>query len=324
MCTSITYQTNDFYFGRTLDYDMSYGQEAVITPRGFAFSLRHSPSFKTKYSIIGIAHTENQYPLYFDAANEAGLCMAALNFMGNAVYKNTRPNKFNIAQFEFIPYILGLCQNLQEAKKILENINLTDTPFSNTLPLADLHWIIADKGGCLTVESVESGFKIYDNPVGVLTNNPTFDIQLFSLNYLLNLTPCDPKNFLSDKININIYSRGLGAVGLPGDLSSQSRFIRAAFTKLNSVCGGEESESVSQFFHILETVSQTKGCCKTENKREEFTLYTSCYNANKGILYYTTYQNRQITAINIKNENLSEKHLISYPLLDTQQINMQN
>ena len=116
----------------------------------------------------------------------------------------------------------------------------------------------------------------------------------------------------------------MGAIGLPGDLSSQSRFIRASFVKLNSISKDTEKESVSQFFHILNSVDQQRGCCDIENGKYEITLYTSCCNINKGIYYYTTYDNHQITAVDMYKENLDSKNLITYPLIKEEQIKIQN
>ncbi len=130
----------------------------------------------------------------------------------------------------------------------MENLNLTDTPFSDNLPLAQLHWIIADRDACITVESVQDGLKIYDNPVGVLTNNPPFNYQMFNLNNYMHLAPENHGNTFSKQLELDQYSRGMGAMGLPGDLSSQSRFVRVAFVKMNSLSGDSEAESVSQFF----------------------------------------------------------------------------
>ena len=116
----------------------------------------------------------------------------------------------------------------------------------------------------------------------------------------------------------------MGAIGLPGDLSSQSRFVRVAFTKMNSVCGEGEKESVSQFFHILGSVDQQRGCCVLEDGKCEITLYTSCCNASKGIYYYTTYDNHQITGVDMHRENLVGEDLIHYPTIKEEQIRMQN
>lgn len=324
MCTAITYKTDNFYFGRTLDYEFSFGEHITITPRNFIFDFRDMGIMQKHYAIIGMAHIAENYPLYYDAANEKGLCMAALNFVGNAVYKPKMPTKENLAQFEFIPWILGQCATVKEAKARLKNINITDTPFNKKLPVAELHWIIADQKECVTVEAVESGVMIYDNPIGVLTNNPTFPQQLFNLNNYMHISKKQSENLFSDKINLTPYSRGMGALGLPGDLSSASRFIRVAFTKLNSVSSSFENQDISQFFHILETVSQTKGCCETNSNEFEITIYTCCLDALKGIYYYTTYGNRQITCINMHHEKLDSDALIFYSPIAQEQFYMQN
>ena len=324
MCTAITYKTNDFYFGRTLDYNFSYGEEITITPRNFLFEFGDMASISNHYAIIGMAHIKDNYPLYYDAANEKGLCMAALNFVGNAHYNERIEGKDNVAQFEFIPFILGCCDSVRQARKRLQNLNLTNTPFSKDLPVAQLHWIIADSTEAITVECVSGGMNIYDNTIGVLTNNPPFSEQLFALNNYMHLSNKPPKNLFCDKLELKEYSRGMGALGLPGDWSSQSRFVRAAFVKLNSVSENNEYSSIGQFFHILNSVWQIKGCCAVGDDEYEITIYSSCINADKGIYYYKTYHNHQITGIEINKENLDGSELINYPLITENQIKMQN
>ena len=288
MCTAITYKTKDFYFGRTLDYEISYGDEVTITPRNYEFNFRHKQNIKNHYAIIGMAYVTENYPLYYEAVNEKGLGIAGLNFVGNAQYNKKIKGKDNITQFEFIPWILSQSTTVKEAKKLIEKINFLDEPFSTNLPLAQLHWIISDSIESITVEAVKDGIKIYENPVGVLTNNPTFDKQMFELNNYMNLSTKSPKNTFAKSLNLEKYSRGMGAIGLPGDLSSQSRFIRAAFVKMNSVSKEEEKESVSQFFHILNSVEQQRGCCELDDGIFEITIYTSCCNASKGIIIQHT------------------------------------
>ena len=324
MCTAATYKTKDFYFGRTLDYEFSYGDEVTVTPRNFPLSFRHMGQLKSHYAIIGMACVINDFPLYYDAANEAGLAMAGLNFMGNAHYCNPVEDKENVAQFEIILWILSQCKTVDEARKMLDKINITNTPYSDDLPVAQLHWIIADKNEAITVEAVKDGLKVYDNPVGVLTNNPPFDKQLFNLNNYMHLSVKDPVNTFSSKLNLDMYSRGMGAMGLPGDLSSQSRFVRVAFVKMNSVSGESENESVSQFFHILGSVDQQRGCDDVGEGKLEITIYTSCCNTNKGIYYYTTYNNHQITAVDMHRENLDAGTLSRYPAIKDEQIKIQN
>lgn len=324
MCTAATYQTKDFYFGRTLDYDFSYGDEVTIVPRNYIFHFRNMGVMESHYAMIGMAHVAENYPLYYDAVNEKGLGMAGLNFVGNARYCEPKRDKDNVATFEFIPWILGQCQNVKEVKELLPRLNLTGVSFSESLPPAQLHWIISDRENTIVVESVETGIKVYDNPVGVLTNNPPFDEQMFQLNNYMGLSPKAPQNCFSDKLALQVYSRGMGALGLPGDLSSQSRFVRAAFVKMNSCSGDSEEESVSQFFHILGSVDQQRGCCELEGGRYEITIYTSCCNTDKGIYYYTTYDNHQITAVDMHREKLEGSGLIHYPLIKGEQVRWQN
>lgn len=323
MCTAVTFKTKDFYFGRTLDYEHSWGEEVILMPRNFPLPFRHVEALESHYAILGMASVADGYPLYFDGFNERSLAMAGLNFVGNAVYGKPQAGKKNVSQFEFIPWILGQCASVREARTLLNNLNLTDTAFSAELPPAQLHWIIADREEAITVESVREGLRVYDNPVGVLTNNPSFNQQLFRLNDFLHLSPGKPENCFSGNLNLETYSRGMGALGLPGDLSSQSRFIRAAFVKENSVTGTSE-ESVSQFFHIMGSVEQVRGCCRVGDNQYEKTIYSSCCDTNRGIYYYTTYENRQITAVHLRRNTLDGSDLVRFPLVRKEQIRDQN
>ena len=325
MCTAATYKTKDFYFGRTLDYEFSYGEEVVITPRNEPFPFRYMAGMPRHFAVIGMACVAQEYPLYYDAVNEKGLGMAGLNFVGNACYAaSPAKGKDNIAVFEFIPWVLGQCATVKEAGALLAKANLVGLPFNEQMPAAQLHWLIADREGAITVESVREGLRIYENPVGVLTNNPPFEQQMFGLNNYMRLSPKTPENLFSSELPLSAYSRGMGGLGLPGDLSSQSRFVRAAFTRMNSVSGCTEKESVSQFFHILGSVEQQRGCCDVGDGKYEITLYTSCCNASKGIYYYTTYENRQLTAVDMRHEALASTRLVRYPLIQEQQVKMQN
>ena len=324
MCTAATYHTKDHYFGRTLDYEVSYGEEVVVTPRNYPFRFRHMGSLSGHYAIIGMATVAGGCPLYYDAVNEKGLGMAGLNFVGNAVYAEVQDGKHNIAQFEFIPWILSRCADLKEAKETLADMNLVGTPFSEQFPAAQLHWIIADTTGVVVVESVRDGLKVYDNPVGVLTNNPPFEMQIFNLNNYMHLSEKQPENHFAKEVLLQTYSRGMGALGMPGDLSSMSRFVRVAYTRMHAVSGKGEEDSVGQFFHILGSVEQQRGCCEVTDGKYEITIYPSCMNASRGIYYYTTYQNHQITAVDMHREDLDAEELICYPMKDEETFVYQN
>lgn len=324
MCTALAFSTKDFYFGRNLDYEFSYGETIVIVPRNYPIEFRHKGRIDHHFAILGVAHLSNGYPLFYDAMNEKGLGMAGLNFVGNAHYSKPKRGKDNVAQFEFIPWVLSQAKNVKEAKKLLAKINITDTPFSNQFPPSELHYIIADKNECIVVESTIDGLHIYDNPAGVLTNNPPFPEQLFGLNRYMGLSSKEPENHFGKDLPLKTYSRGMGAMGLPGDLSSTSRFAKVAFTRANSVSPDDELSSVSQFFHILHSVEQQRGVAEIRENEYEITIYSTCYNAQKGICYYTSYDNHRINAIDLKRANLDAKEIISFPMNLKEDILFQN
>lgn len=328
MCTAVSYVTENHYFGRNLDLEYSYQESITITPRNFSFPFRKVDYLNNHYAIIGMAYVLDDYPLYYDAINEKGLAMAGLSFEGNACYYKQDSNKENVTPFELIPYLLGQCTSVDEAEEMLTTVNVLDEAFNENLPLSPLHWMISDGKRSIVVETLQSGMRIYDNPTGVLTNNPPFRYQLFGLNNYMSLSKEQPVNSFAENLPLKIYSRGMGAIGLPGDLSSSSRFIRAVFTKENSVCGNSELESVGQFFHILSSVEQQRGLVRLQNETDkthyEITIYSSCCNADKGIYYYKTYDNSQITAVDMYKENLDGQRLVSYPMFKGQQIKWQN
>lgn len=323
MCTAITFRTKDHYFGRNLDFEHDFGQAVVVTPRNYPFRFRKAEAMESHYAIIGMAVADNGYPLYFDGTNEKGLSMAGLYFPGNAVYLPEKAGMINIAPFEFIPWILGSCENISQVRNKLKYINIADITYSEQFPSTPLHWIVADQENSLVAEPTADGLKVYENPVGVLTNNPPFDFHLHNLTRYLNLTREEPTNRFAPNYPLTPYSRGMGAIGLPGDLSSSSRFVRAAFVKLNSVCDVSDSASISQFFHILSSVAQQEGCAKVGNAFEK-TIYTSCCNTSRGDYYYTTYENSQITGISLYNTDLESSKLTVFPLINKPQIRMEN
>ena len=323
MCTAITFQTKDHYFGRNLDFEYNYQETVTITPRNYPLPFRCLPTISKHYALIGMATVDCNYPLYYDATNEKGLSMAGLYFPDNAVYQPMRKNMDNITPSELIPWILCQCENTVQVKTLLNRTNLADIPYSDSYPQSPLHWMVSDRESSIVIEPRENGLNIFDNPVGVLTNNPPFEYHIHNLSNYLNLTSEEATNRFAPDYKIEAYSRGMGGIGLPGDLSSASRFIRATFTKLNSVCDSTEASSVSQFFHILGAVSQQRGCVKIGNDYEK-TIYTSCCNIDKGIYYYTTYENHQITAVQLKKADLESDALTSFPLITNQQILWQN
>jgi len=287
MCTAVSCLAGSHFFGRTLDYDRSFGESVVVTPRGYPFPFRCMPSIPDHYAMIGMALSADGYPLYFDAVNEKGLAAAGLNFPGNAVYRPFMEGKLNIAPYELIPFLLGNFSTAEDAREMMEDVRLLDRPFREDLPLTPLHWMVADGKDCFVIEQTADGLHVYDNPVRVLTNNPPFPEQM---------------------------RRYEASEGVPGDWSSESRFRRAAFMLEHSETEETAVGNVNRVFRILGAVERTKGCTAADHA-DYLTHYTSCCDAERGIYYCTTYRNRTVTAVDMHRERLDGDKTVSYPLV---------
>jgi choloylglycine hydrolase len=311
MCTAVSYRSNTSYFGRNLDLDRGYGERVVITPRCYEIKMRCEEPILSHYAMIGMATVVDDFPLYYEATNEKGLSMAGLNFPENAVYYDLTEGKDNVTPFEFIPWILAQCSCIDEAKQLLDKINLINIDFSEQLPLSPLHWMISDNKCSIVVETLKDGIKIYDNPFEILTNNPPFDFHQTNVSHYMGLSIGHATSQFRQSIPMKNYSLGMGALGLPGDFSSASRFIRALFVKENSVSDDNEKSNVNQFFHILNSVAMPKGCVLAKDGFE-YTRYSSCCNADNGIYYYTTYDNLEVTSIDMHDVDLNQSNLCTY------------
>lgn len=325
MCTALTFNNGDSYFGRNMDIGYSFNEQIVIVPREYPLTYKKFKNQSSHFAIIGVACVINNYPLFADAINEKGLGVAGLNFPGYAKYnQEIVENVDNITPYEIIPWILATCETVDDARKLINNLNIVAIPFMKGLELATLHWIISDKTSSIVLEVTDNGVNIHENPVGVMTNNPTFEWHMTNLSNYLN---CDPVDLKSKKIlgfDANPLGHGTGGLGLPGDTSTTSRFVKTVFAKASSVCEMNENANVSQFFHILDTVAVTRGFAVDKRGVYDFTTYSVCANQNLGIYYYKTYENNQISAVNMYNVELNSKNLYEFKMELEQQINFIN
>ena len=283
MCTGIWFENR--FFGRTLDWMESYGEKLVAAPRNFKFEFRFVDGMESHFAMMGMAVVSDNYPLFYEGFNEAGLGMAGLFFEEDTVYHDRCEGKINVAPFEMIPYILGQCKSVKEARSKLDNMNIVNERFNERWGTSPLHWMLADKKECIVVESLENGLKVYDNNYGVMTNSPTFDKQVSNYNNYMNL-----------------YNN------LPGNWSSMSRFVRAVYMRNNSKLR-DIDDRVEHFFRMLDYVSQIRGCNQDKDRDEEITLYSCCQDLDKGIYYYAIYQCREIKALSFDEIQLNDNKL---------------
>lgn len=290
-----------FCFGRNMDIEFTLGGSVAIAPRGFDLG------FGKHLAMIGMAVIKDGMPLFADGMNEAGLCMAALSFP-DCVYQES--GKVGaIPPFSLIPLVLGSCHNIDEARALLEKTAITDIPFSEDTPNTPLHWHIADKNGALVAEPSAGGLLIHEDPVGVLTNSPPFSFHLTNLRQYLHLTAHYPESSFGAKLEP--LGRGYGTMGLPGDLSPTSRYVRAAFLKYNSPPETDEQRNIAQLFHILANVAMPRGSVTTADGRQEVTAYTCCMSGTKYL--YRTYYGRCTHNVDLYSTDPDLEELVCIP-----------
>lgn len=306
MCTAINETRGRHIFGRTLDLECSLGECVAITPRRLPLRFRHLREMREHYALIGTAHVEDGVPLYYDAANEAGLCAAALNFPRLAVYHRPSGEGRSLASFEVIPAVLARSKSVEEAKRFLSTARITGEPHSERLSASPLHWIFADRSSAITVEQGEGGLKIHDNPYGVLSNSPDFASQVYNLERYLHI--------ISGEDRAEMHSKGLGNFGIPGDASSGSRFVRAVFAKEVTTAETERIAAISRHFHLLSYVSQTSGMTRASDGRAVRTVYTSAFDTEALEYCFTTYEDRRIRSVRLDSSLADSEILLCYPM----------
>ena len=328
MCTALTLKTKDGYnlFGRNMDLSYSFNQAVTLVPRNYEYRDRISGNMKkTKYAILGMASVIDDYPAFADAFNEKGLGCAWLNFPGYSHLEDWAvEGKNNLAPYDLIVWILSNFETVDEVLKEINNVELVAVPINEKTPLPTLHWIVADKNGkSIVIEKTKEGLKVHANPIGVLTNSPTFDWHLTNLNEYMKTTPIQPEPITWVDKELRPLGVGLGTNGLPGGYSGVDRFVRIAYLKSRVSVTEDLMTGVSQFFHMLNAVAMPKGSVITDES-DDLTLYTSCMCQQKGIYYYTTYNNNGISAIDMNKENLDAKEIKRFEYLDKLHITYQN
>ncbi len=307
MCTCIYLKGKNNYFGRNMDIHYSFNEQIINVKKGKEFILKNSKILKIKYSLLGIGTIINNYPLFSDVMNEKGLAIAGLNFLDNAYYFEYKEDKINITPYELPLFLLGTCSNVEEVKNVLRNVNLLNEPFSNEVPLAYLHFMVSDLNKSIVIESTKEGLNVYDNDLNVLTNNPEFSYHKNNILNYLNLSIDDPINNKFENI-----SYGQGLIGLPGDYSSMSRFVKVYFVKENIIFNDNQ---INQFFYCLDSVFMPLGLVKAKDGFE-YTRYQSCYDLKSGKMYYKSYSDRSIKCVSfydfIGNDDIQYIKLINY------------
>lgn len=298
------------------------GNSAVVSPRNYEFKFKEAESIKSHAAMVGMAIVAEGYPLYFEGMNEYGVGICGLNFSGFCEYNSEKEEgKVNIGSFELIPYLLSTAKSVDDIKEMMKNVNIRDTSFSAQYHWSPLHWLAGDKDKTVVIERTASGLHVYDNPVNVLTNQPEFPSQYYNFCNYMGLTSDYPTNRIAPQEKLQVYGTGMGSNGLPGGLSSVERFVRAGFTTANSKADNTDEASLTQYFHIMQSVGQANGCDQVDGGLYEITQYSCGANLATMDFYWTTYGNQQINGIRASKLNLDASELYVYPTSEKQAVN---
>lgn len=314
MCTGVRFSDDkgNMYFGRNLDWSTGYGQKVVVTPRKFSYDSAFLGTLTPKQgAIIGMAIVEENVPLYFDCANEAGLAIAGLNFPGYASYAPSAvQGKTNVAAYEFPLWVAMNFATVDEAEQALKDVMIVAKPINDKFPVSQLHFIIGDGKRSIVVEYTSAGMEIFENNVDVLTNQPGYAWHKENLRNYMNLLSPMPKGTNWGKERLIPFGSGSLMRGIPGDYYSPSRFVRVAYLNTHYPVKSTEVENVARLFHTLTGVAMIDGAAQMADGKSEITVYTGGYSAQTKTYYYNTYENPAIQAVAMGDYNLDSTELV--------------
>ena len=350
MCTAIGWQGKHFMFGRNLDLEYGFRERVTQVARGSLLRFAAMPPARTAYAMLGMAAEEGGFPLFAEAVNECGLCAAGLYFPHSArmraagdMRKGERAAEGKaaeagdiqgaegaaaeraaaagraVAPHEMVAALLARCADTRQARAFLQGAEVVSIPYKN-YPVPALHWLVADRYGCFVAEPAEGGLRLYDDPAGVLANEPPFPFQLHNLHAYRHLTAAEPACGFG--MPLQALYHGTGGVGLPGDATSPSRFVRAAFYRANSRPFAEAGEGegrgegedeadvaeqdAAQMFHMLSAVEMVKGGVLTEEGRPCYTRYACCIDADAGVYYLKRYGSLRVEKFTLHRQGAEE------------------
>ncbi|MGI6024621.1 choloylglycine hydrolase family protein [Pediococcus parvulus] len=328
MCTSVMYQNakGNWFLARTMDFSFELGGRPVVIPRNFHFkSDADEKGFDTKLGFTGAGRDLNGYILV-DGVNEAGVGAATLYFDGLAKFADQAVSgKTNVAPHEVINWILGNVTNVADLKAKIADLNIVAIANDLFKIIVPLHWIVADKtGACVVLEQDENGMKVMDDPVKVMTNSPDFQWHLKNLNNYVQLKPTSHSSKKYGEFESEAYGLGSGALGLPGDYTSVSRFVRAAFIRQNTDKAKTVPGSINALSHILNSVEIPKGVKADNEGGCDYSQYRGYMSLDEGAYYMQPYDDQTITRVVMTPELLNAKEPTEFPLKAEQHFNSVN
>lgn len=317
-CTGIKLVAKDGsnVHGRTLEFGIKVDTSAVVIPRGYAF-LSTTPNGKgleytSKYGVVGSIAFDNLAVM--DGMNEKGLYVGTFYFPGFAEYAKITPENQSkaLSPIEFPNWIVTQFATVEEVKQALSNVFIAPTVVKawGNEP-APFHYLVFDKSGKgLVIEPIGGKLVTYDNPLGTFTNSPTFDWHMTNLRNYINLRTNNVPPLKVANMVLTPFGQGSGMVGLPGDFTPPSRFVRAAIFSYTAIPSDNAEKAVYQAFHILNQFDIPIGLAKDVTDgivHTDYTIVTAVCDPQALMYYFRTYDDQAIRSVDIKKFDLNAK-----------------
>jgi choloylglycine hydrolase len=330
-CTGITIKPKDgsVIFARTLEFAVDLQSNIIVVPRGkdcvgTAPGDKPGLRWKTKYGIVGANAFD--LPVTVDGLNEKGLSVGLFYFPGFAKYQDIKSEDIGkaLAPWELGVFLLGTCSDVKEAVAAARNVRVGDVVQKDMGFVPPVHFIVTDtSGNCVVLEYIGGELKVHVNPLGVMSNSPTFDWHMTNLSNYVTMTSKNIEKIDLAGKEIKGLGQGSGMLGLPGDFTPPSRFVRAvAFSKTALPVEGAK-DGVLQAFHILNQFDIPKGAARgIEHGKEvsDYTIWTSAADLKNLRYYFRTYDNSRIRMVDLKAVDLDAKKIKTILMKGEEQI----
>lgn len=330
-CTGIKLVANDgsTVHGRTLEFGKPIDTSIAFIPRGYPFvgtpPQGKGLNFKAKYAVIGaIAFDEISI---LDGINEKGLSVGTFYFPGFAGYTETTSENRSksLSPTEFPNWIITQFATVEEVRAALPSVVIAPTPlkdWENAPP--PLHYVVFDLSGkSIVIEPVAGQLKIYDNPLGILTNSPEFPWHMTNLRNYIHLSTTNPAPIEIDGVKLSAFGHGAGMMGMPGDFTPPSRFVRAALYSHAADIPENIDEAILQVFHVLNQFDIPKGALRgTEEGKTyyDYTLLTSARDPHNLRYYFKNYEDQSIRVVDLKAFDFNGKSVKRLPVTGKEKI----
>ncbi len=330
-CTGICIRAEDgsIVYARTLEFGIDLDSQVLFLPRDYEFtgttaSGKPGLTWNAKYAAVGLNCFG--YKVLADGLNEEGLGAGAFYLPGYAGYQAVTPQTEgdSIAPWEVVTWMLTNFSTVDEVREALPSIKVAAVPATDKLGVLPLHFIAHDQNGqALVIEYVDGQLHTYDNPIGVITNSPTFDWHLTNLRNYINLSPTNAAPVDLHGLSLSQFGQGSGLRGLPGDFTPPSRFVRATVLSQDAHPGATGEDAVATAFHVLDSFDIPRGAVRPEvgsGEPEEYTQWTSAADLKNRKYYFHTYNNRRTRSVDLTAFDIDSREAVTIPLDDSESI----